>query len=187
MVSRTLRGVNRGDDREFRVRPGRTRSTRAQQARPFIAQTLAAARKAGGGVSRSGRNVSGNRSRFGSGQMASIQASRRITSRSRGAVVKARVVRHTARTSSLGQHLTYLRREGVTRDGEKARLFGPETESVDVDAFTECCRDDRHHFRFIVSPDHALEMEDLRAFTRDLTRQMEKDLGTGLDWVAVGH
>ena len=78
-----------GDEREFRVRPGRIRSTRAQQARPFIAQALAAAKKAGGGISRSGRIVSGNRSRFGSGQMASIQASRRITPRSRGAVVKA--------------------------------------------------------------------------------------------------
>ena len=39
-------------DREFRIRPGRIRSTRAQQARPFIAQALAAAKKAGGGVSR---------------------------------------------------------------------------------------------------------------------------------------
>ncbi|WGD32463.1 DUF3363 domain-containing protein [Ancylobacter sp. WKF20] len=175
------------DDREFRVRPGRIRSTSAQQARPFVAQALAAARKAGGGVSRFGKVTSGNRLRFGSGQVASLQASRRITSRSRGAVMKARVVRHAARAGSLGQHLTYLRREGVTRDGEKAQMFGPEIESVDVDAFTERCREDRHHFRFIVSPDDALEMEDLRAFTRDLARQMEKDLGTGLDWVAVDH
>ena len=175
------------DEREFRVRPGRIRSTRAQQARPFIAQALAAARKAGGGVSRSGKIAASNRSRFGSGQVASLQASRRITPRSRGAVVKARVVRHTARAGSLSQHLTYLRREGVTRDGEQARLFGPESDSVDVDAFTERCREDRHHFRFIVSPDDALEMEDLRAFTRDLARQMERDLGTGLDWVAVDH
>ena len=42
-------------DREFRIRPGRIRSTRAQQARPFIAQALAAAKKAGGGVSRATR------------------------------------------------------------------------------------------------------------------------------------
>jgi hypothetical protein len=40
---------------DFRIRPGRIRSTRAQRARPFIAQALAAAKKAGGGVSRSGR------------------------------------------------------------------------------------------------------------------------------------
>ncbi|MHB0698948.1 type VI secretion protein, partial [Roseomonas mucosa] len=69
------------DDHEFRVRPGRIRSTRAQSARPFIAQALAAAKKAGGGVSRSGRVVAANRSRFGRGQRASIQANRFITAR----------------------------------------------------------------------------------------------------------
>ena len=30
-------------------------------------------------------------------------------------------------------------------------------------------------------------MEDVRAFTRDLTRQMKEDLGTKLDWVAIYH
>jgi type IV secretory pathway VirD2 relaxase len=175
------------DEREFRLRPGRIRSSGKQSTRPFVAQALAAAKKAGGGVSRSGRIVPGNRSRFGHGQRASIEANRLITSRSRGAVIKARVVRHTARSAPLGTHLNYLRREGVTRDGEKARLFGPETENADPGAFAERSRDDRHHFRFIVSPDDALEMADLKSFTRDLVRQMEKDLGTRLDWVAVDH
>lgn len=175
------------DEREFRVRPGRIRSTRAQAARPFIAQALAAAKKAGGGVSRSGRVTSPNRSRFGRGQRASIQANRFITSRTRGAVVKARVVRHSARSAPLGTHLDYLRRDGVTRDGEKALLFGPGTEDADGRAFAERCGDDRHHFRFIVSPDDAPDMSDLRSFTRDLVGQMETDLGTRLDWVAVDH
>lgn len=175
------------DEREFRVRPGRIRSTRAQSARPFIAQALAAARKAGGGVSRSGRVVSANRSRFGRGQRASIQANRFITARTRGAVIKARVVRHSGRMAPLGTHLDYLRRDGVTRDGEKARLFGPGSEEVDGGAFAERCEDDRHHFRFIVSPDDAVDMSDLRSFTRDLVGQMEKDLGTRLDWTAVDH
>jgi len=175
------------DDREFRIRPGRIRSTRAQAARPFIAQALAAAKKAGGGVSRSGRVTSGSRSRFGHGQRASIQANRHITARSRGALVKARVVRHSARAAPLGTHLDYLRRDGVTREGEKARLFGPGEDEADGRAFAERCEDDRHHFRFIVSPDDALEMSDLRSFTSDLVGQMEKDLGTELDWVAVDH
>ncbi|WGG58382.1 relaxase/mobilization nuclease domain-containing protein [Brucella intermedia] len=175
------------DDHQFRIRPGRIRSTRAQQARPFVAQALAAAKKAGGGVSRSGSVTSGNRSRFGRGQRASIQANRLITSRTRGAVVKARVVRHSPRSAPLGTHLDYLRRDGVTRDGEKARLFGPETENADARAFAERCSDDRHHFRFIVSPDDAPEMADLKSFTRDLVGQMERDLGTKLDWVAVDH
>src|SRR5579871_5316869 len=97
----------------------RIRSTRAQRARPFIAQALAAAERAGGSVSRKGTIGPGHRSRLGRGQRASILANRLITSRSRGAVVKARVVRHGARGAPLATHLGYLRREGVTRDGEK--------------------------------------------------------------------
>ena len=172
---------------DFRIRPGRIRSTRAQRARPFIAQALAAAQRAGGSVSRKGTIGPGHRSRLGRGQRASVQANRLITSRSRGAVVKARVVRHSARGAPLATHLGYLRRDGVTRDGEKARLFGPGTDEADPKAFAERCADDRHHFRFIVSPDDAIEMADLKRFTRDLVGQMEKDLGTTLDWVAVDH
>ena len=76
------------DDSEFRIRPGRIRSTRAQQARPFISQALAAAQKAGGRVSRSGKITTGNHSRFGRGQRASIQANRLLTGRSRIVVIK---------------------------------------------------------------------------------------------------
>lgn len=172
---------------DFRIRPGRIRSTKAQQARPFIAQALAAAQRAGGAVSRKGRIGPGNRSRFGRGQRAAVQANRLLTARSRGAVIKARVVRHGGRAAPLATHLGYLRREGVTLDGEKARLFGPGGDDVDPKEFAERCEDDRHHFRFIVSPDDALEMSDLRSFTRELVGQMEKDLGTRLDWAAVDH
>ncbi|MBX9451569.1 MAG: relaxase/mobilization nuclease and DUF3363 domain-containing protein [Mesorhizobium sp.] len=175
------------DDSEFRIRPGRIRSTRAQQARPFIAQALAAAQKAGGRVSRSGEITSGKKSRFGRGQRASIQANRLLTGRSRIVVIKTRVVRHTARSAPLGAHLNYLRRDGVTRDGERARMFGPEGDDMDIRAFAERCEDDRHHFRFIVSPEDAADMTDLKAHARELMGQMEKDLGTRLDWVAVDH
>ena len=175
------------DDSEFRIRPGRIRSTRAQQARPFVAQALAAAQKAGGRVSRSGKITSGNRSRFGRGQRASIQANRLLSGRSRIVVIKTRVVRHAARSAPLGAHLNYLRRDGVTRDGEKARMFGPEIDDMDAGAFAERCQDDRHHFRFIVSPEGAVDMTDLKAHARELMGQMEKDLGMKLDWLAVDH
>ena len=175
------------DDSDIRVRPGRIRSTRAQQARPFIAQALAAAQKAGGRVSRSGKITTGNRSRFGRGQRASIQANRLLTGRSRIVVIKTRVVRHSARAAPLAAHLTYLRRDGVTRDGEKARLFGPETDNVDARDFAARCEGDRHHFRFIVSPEDAVDMADLKDHARELMGQMEKDLGTKLDWVGVDH
>ena len=51
----------------------------------------------------------------------------------------------------------------------------------------ERCADDRHHFRFIVSPEDAPEMADLKGYARELVGQMEKDLGIKLDWVAVDH
>jgi type IV secretory pathway VirD2 relaxase len=54
-------------------------------------------------------------------------------------------------------------------------------------AFAKRGLDDRHHFRFIVGPEDAAEMTDLKAFTRDLVSQMESDLGTRLDWVAIDH
>ncbi len=175
------------DDREFRVRPGRIRSSGAQRTRPFISQALAATRKAGGYVSRSGRISAGKRSHFGRGRTAAIQANRLLTGRSRNVVIKTRVVRHGARAAPLSAHLGYLRREGVTRDGEKAHLFGPEIENADASAFAERCADDRHHFRFIVSPEDAAEMAHLKTFTRDLMARMEKDLGSTLDWVGVDH
>jgi type IV secretory pathway VirD2 relaxase len=174
-------------DDDLQVRPGRIRSSASQRVRPFIAQALAAAQRAGGTVSRRGAIGSARRSTFGRGRVASVRANRLLTHRSRGAIVKARVVRHVTHRTPLAAHLAYLRRDGVTRDGEKAHLFGPETDNADHKAFAERCEDDRHHFRFIVSPDDALEMSDLKGFARDLMSQVETDLGSKLDWVAVDH
>ncbi|WP_171258244.1 relaxase/mobilization nuclease domain-containing protein, partial [Acinetobacter baumannii] len=66
-------------------------------------------------------------------------------------------------------------------------MFDASGDRADSAAFAGRCEDDRHHFRFIVSPEDAGEMTALKAFTRDLARQMETDLGTPLDWVAVAH
>jgi type IV secretory pathway VirD2 relaxase len=72
----------------------------------------------------------------------------------------------------MSAHLSYLKRDGVTADGDKARMFDAETDRADDAAFAARSKDDRHHFRFIVSPEDANEMTDLRAFTRDLGRQL---------------
>jgi type IV secretory pathway VirD2 relaxase len=104
--------------------------------------------------------------------------------------IKARVVRQLGtkfRSAPLSRHIAYLERDGVTRDGARAEMFGPDAESADVKAFAERCEGDRHHFRFTVSPEDAGEMTDLRAFTRELMSGAEHDLGTKLDWVAVDH
>ncbi|WP_136616926.1 MULTISPECIES: relaxase/mobilization nuclease domain-containing protein [Mesorhizobium] len=177
--------MNRDDI--FRVRPGRIRSRSGQRARPFLVQALAAAQRAGGQISRKGRIISPRNSTFGRGRSASIRANRLIIGRSRVAIVKARVVRQFRSSAPLAAHLKYLRREGVTRDGEKATMFGPDTDEADHDVFADRCKEDRHHFRFIVSPDDAHELGDLKGFARDLMFDMQRDLGTKLDWVGVDH
>ncbi len=175
-----------GSSDDFRVRPGRIRHTRAGKPKSFINQVLRAAKKAGHTAPRAGQGA--GRSTFGRGRAAASRE--RMFSSGRRAVVKARIVRHQGRrfrSAPLSAHLTYLKREGVTRDGETARMFDAGTDQADDGAFAERCQDDRHHFRFSVSPEDAGEMTDLRAFTRDLAKQMEADLGTRLDWVAVDH
>jgi type IV secretory pathway VirD2 relaxase len=169
-------------DDDLHIRLGRIRS-RGSRSRPFIAQALAAAQKAGGLAHPSRRARAG---KFGRGRAASLSASR-LTDRSRRVVVKARVVRHRVSRAPLSAHLTYLRREGVTKDGATSRMFDAERDDTDHRAFAERCESDRHHFRFIVSPDDAAELSDLKTFTRNLMAQAQHDLGTKLDWVAVDH
>ncbi len=104
--------------------------------------------------------------------------------------MKARVVRHQGtrfRSAPLPKHIAYLKREGVTRDGENARMFDAASDTADERAFAERCEDDRHHFRFIISPEDGAELGDLKTFTRELMLDVERDLGTRLDWVAVDH
>ncbi|WP_371824189.1 DUF3363 domain-containing protein [Methylosinus sp. KRF6] len=119
--------------------------------------------------------------------------------RARRVVVKARVVKlnpqrgtrgpkmRGAASKAVDAHLRYLERDGVTRDGEKGHAYSAIENEADGRAFVERGRDDRHQFRFIVAPEDAGDMADLRSFTRDLMRQVEKDLDTGLDWIAVDH
>ncbi|WP_225767681.1 DUF3363 domain-containing protein [Inquilinus sp. Marseille-Q2685] len=175
-------------DDDLRIRLGRIRSRGSGRRPTFISQVLKAANKAGHVGPRSTRQPRPGRSGFGRGRLAFSRD--RPFAPGRRVVVKARVVRHKGRTfrsAPITAHLAYLKREGVTRDGEKARMFDARSDVTDDAAFAARCREDRHHFRFIVSPEDAAEMTDLRAFTRDLAGQMERDLGTRLDWIAVGH
>ena len=105
----------------------------------------------------------------------------------RRVVVKARIVRLKVGSRAADAHIRYLQRDGTSRDGERGRLYGAETEAADGKAFTERGQEDRHQFRFIVAPEDSDRLSDLRTFTRDVMRQMEEDLGTWLDWVAIDH
>ncbi|MBW4708258.1 DUF3363 domain-containing protein [Roseobacter sp. YSTF-M11] len=84
-------------------------------------------------------------------------------------------------------HLRYLERDGVTRDGEKGQVYSTDADIADGRDFLDRGRDDRHQFRFIVSAEDGVDLSDLRQTTRDLMTQMEADLQTRLDWIAVDH
>jgi hypothetical protein len=201
------------DDFRVRMRRSRSRGTRInQRPRSFIGQVNVAVRKAGGDPNRiagSSGNGSGRFNARGRGTkvVGSFPRERGgwsrdgsgIRFRSRRVVVKARVVKLNPQRGSRGlrmrgtaaravdAHLRYLERDGVTRDGEKGRVYSADENEADGPAFIARGRQDRHQFRFIVAPEDSVEMGDLRSFTRGLMRQLESDLGTQLDWIAVDH
>jgi type IV secretory pathway VirD2 relaxase len=108
--------------------------------------------------------------------------------RARRVVVKARVVKMSgSKGRAVDAHLRYLQRDGVNREGERGQVYEGLTNSADPEEFVERSRDDRHQFRFIVAPEDSTELGDLKEFTRNLIREMERDLGTQLDWIAVDH
>lgn len=180
-----------GDDNDFRVRPGRGRDAGAGSAgrgKRLAAEVRRAAARSGATRLRRAGPSRGGTGRHGRGRRALAvirrgPAIRRVT-------VMARIVRHRGaafRAAPLGRHIAYLERDGVTRDGRDASMFDAVGDAADREAFADRCGGDRHHFRFIVSPEDAAELGDLRGYTRDLMRQLEADLDTRLDWVAVDH
>lgn len=84
-------------------------------------------------------------------------------------------------------HVSYLERDGAGKDREPAEFYNELEEGLDGQDWLKAHADDRHHFRFIVSPENGEKLQDLKPFVRDLVSQMEIDLETKLDWVAVDH
>jgi type IV secretory pathway VirD2 relaxase len=101
--------------------------------------------------------------------------------------VKASYSRN-GRSASWAAHGTYLAREGAQREGGKGRGFSAEQEGIDLPATLRGWQraGDERLWKFIVSPEHA-ERLDLKAHARALVSQMERDLGTRLEWVAIDH
>ncbi|WIA60441.1 relaxase/mobilization nuclease and DUF3363 domain-containing protein [Stenotrophomonas sp. BIO128-Bstrain] len=184
--------TDRRDD-DFRVRPSAPKNRGKGQGQSFVSKVLKQAGKASSGksaVRRPGAVGTGQRpgSRLGRGHTAARFAGAELTPMSRRVTIKTLLVNHQrASPRSLAKHLRYIERDGAGRDGEQGRAYGPQADEADLDAFKERCADDRHHFRFIVSPEDGAELDDLRTYTRHLVNRMEADLGTRLDWVAVDH
>ena len=107
---------------------------------------------------------------------------------SRRVIVKARYTRIVAGDLGAARaHLKYIQRDGVTREGIAGHLYDATHDEADGSAFLDRSQQDPHQFRFIVSPEDSARLADLKPFVRDLLSQMERDLDTKLDWVAVDH
>jgi hypothetical protein len=170
MASRRKDPTQSSDDR-FGIRVG-VPGTRHQR---FIFRVLSEARKTGTNAvrhSRSGPTAFGRRhvaARFGLIQMAG--SSRRVS-------LKARLVNlRLAGTRSTLTHLRYIRVTALDRMKNVESLWRNNAimDEVDIDQFEARGRDDRHQFRFIVSPEDASDLCHLRSFTRQLMSRVEAD------------
>ncbi|PRD40533.1 hypothetical protein C5748_26390 [Phyllobacterium phragmitis] len=201
------------DEIRFRPKPGRVRSDtpKAGQTKSFLtqakklarqhsnspsrslalpsprsrSQALAkggkASRKNGGPGLKRGRGAAFVRARtLSGGWRHSAPGMRRV-------IVKTRYVQNAGKNGKSAAYLRYIQRDGTSRDGERGQLYSATEDRADGHAFVERGANDRHQFRFIVSPEDGADLSDVTAYTRDLMSQVETDLGTKLDWVAVNH
>ena len=177
--------MSRNDDDRFRIRPGAPKQRGDAFINKVLRQTNKAGAKLGKAASKAGHRPG---SRLGRGHVAARFAGASLTPNARRVTIKARLVNLAkAGPRSTGTHLRYIEREGVDRQGGPGHAYGPTTDAADTTAFEERGREDRHQFRFIVSPEDAEQLDDLRTYTRHLIARMEADLGTRLEWAAVDH
>jgi len=173
---------------DFEPKLGRIRAQTPKTPNSYRGKVLQATNRAGG-------KMRGGKSRYGGGKYSRGASAARVLSgtavsgaRQRRVLVKARFIKLAGKgLRAAAAHLRYLQRDGVTREGEKGALYGPQLDRVEAKDFMAACEGDRHQFRFIVSPEDANQYESLKDLTRKVMAQMEADLGTQLEWVAVDH
>ena len=107
---------------------------------------------------------------------------------SRNVVIKARYVKNSGNgfREKIKAHLDYITRDHAGKDTHKPELFSgndsPEVAKNAAANFSES----EHNFRFIISPEDGDKI-DLKDFTKNLIKTIEKDLGSKLSWVASCH
>jgi len=186
--------MTRNDDDIFKPKLGRMRSRGNAKAKSYLNRVLhqvSSASASGFGLARS-NHFTGTRIGRGNDMLRRRRAGFRFGPASRRVVIKSRIVKLAGRGASTGlsaarAHLRYIQRDGVSKEQEPGQLYDASGDNADGGAFLDRSDGDRHQFRFIVSPEDAVELEDIKPFVRDLMKTMENDLGTKLDWVAVDH
>jgi type IV secretory pathway VirD2 relaxase len=101
--------------------------------------------------------------------------------------IKVSYSRNT-KSASWAAHGRYLAREGAQQKGVKGFGFDAGRDDLDLARMAKAWQEagDQHMFRIIVSPENGTEI-DLREHAHMLMAQMERDLGTRLEWAAIDH
>jgi len=181
-----------GDDHDFQPRLGRMRSASGRRGKRFLNRVLAATVLANGGaISFRTRKTRFDGSRIGRGAgVGRVLASRDQFAawRQRRVIIKSRIVKLAGKgMAGARAHLRYIQRDGVTREGQPGQLYGADQDRVEGKPFLDKAEGDRHQFRLIVSAEDGDQYDDLKPLVRRLMAQVEQDLDTRLDWVAVDH
>jgi type IV secretory pathway VirD2 relaxase len=92
-----------------------------------------------------------------------------------------------ANTSAFSSHIRYLLRYPTDEEANRGRLYSGDSDNAEASEFNKRSRHDPWQFRFVVAPEDSHQIEDMSAFTRRLMQQVERDLGTPVDWVAANH
>jgi type IV secretory pathway VirD2 relaxase len=161
------------DDREFRLRP----------AKPRVARNEGAAWSNGFKLlmhyARSSRRK-GNRAPGGKGKTGRPYFQR--------CAIRVTYLKNKVR-GRWKAHGRYLARESAAFENDaKPAGFSRETEGVDIAGQLQSWQTagDQQFWKLIVSPEFG-DRVDLARLTCDLIKQMERDLGTDLQWVAAEH
>jgi len=101
--------------------------------------------------------------------------------------VKISYSRNT-KSASWTAHGRYLAREGAQQKAAKGLGFDAGRDDIELPQIAKTWQEagDQLMFRIIVSPENGTEI-DLREHARTLMAQMERDLGTHLEWAAIDH
>ena len=145
-----------------------------------------------------GQQIHGRRVKVGSAAGGRIAPARHPSAggtyalgRGRSVVVKARYKQHQVvargrRQRALSAHLQYLARPDATREERGVAFFDAAAEKLDAAEVPRDWARDRLHWRIILSPEDA-DALDLKQYVREYAEQLEKELGTPLEWVATIH
>ena len=176
-------------DDDFEPKLGKTHGNDGKRSLKYLARVVVAARLATARTGVPNRRFDGSRIGRGASLGRLLSSRDRLASfRGRRVIVKTRLVRLGAKGIGTARaHLRYIQRDGVTREGHPGELYSADRDLADGKAFLERSDGDRHQFRFIVSAEDGAEYPDLKPYIRRLMTQVESDLGTKLDWLAVDH